>query len=259
MQRVSVYHEHGKPIYSGFIYIWRNSVTGKFYIGSHMGHTSDGYIGSGKHFRHAYKNSPQTFRRKIVEYVCGDVNHLIEREEHWLVLAERKQASHYNSIFFARGLHKHSYDSKKVMGFLKTGRKWYNDGVRDYMLHDSDERVSTLQSGRIEVSRNKKGVNSNTIWIHDGECERKIDCSMSIPDGWERGRSPNARKSIKTKTVSNETKYKIAQANTGLKKSAELKQKMRESKLGRKWYTNGEVTVLAKEHPGDGWVIGRKK
>ncbi len=259
MHSISVYYEHGKPIYSGFIYIWRNSVTGKFYIGSHMGHIDDGYIGSGKHFRNAYKKSPQTFRRRILEYVCGDIYHLIDREEHWLNLASKKKSLHYNHIFYSNGLHKHSYDTKHALSLMKKGRKWYNDGVQDYMLHETDQRVENLSVGRIDSPRNSKGVNANTIWINDGTEEKKIASEVLIPDGWIRGRSPNARSNIKNKTVSNETKYKIAQANTGLKKSPELKQKMREAKLGRKWYTNGDVTVLAKEHPGDGWVIGRKK
>ena len=41
----------------GFVYSWRNLVNGKRYIGSHKGHPSDGYLGSGRVFNRALKNT----------------------------------------------------------------------------------------------------------------------------------------------------------------------------------------------------------
>lgn len=42
----------------GFVYCWTDSTNGKTYVGSHMGSTDDGYIGSGIKFLNAYKKRP---------------------------------------------------------------------------------------------------------------------------------------------------------------------------------------------------------
>ena len=42
---------------SGFVYKWINNIDGKYYIGSHKGTKTDGYIGSGIVFKQAVKNT----------------------------------------------------------------------------------------------------------------------------------------------------------------------------------------------------------
>jgi hypothetical protein len=50
----------------GFVYCWINSSNSKYYIGSHKGNTNDGYVGSGKIFKRAYKKRPDVFEREIL-------------------------------------------------------------------------------------------------------------------------------------------------------------------------------------------------
>lgn len=51
----------------GFVYKWTNSVNNKYYIGSHKGHVTDGYIGSGLIFRNAVrKYGIKHFKREIL-------------------------------------------------------------------------------------------------------------------------------------------------------------------------------------------------
>jgi group I intron endonuclease len=69
---------------SGFIYLWKNNINGKKYIGRHKGCEHDSYIGSGKHFRRAVsKYGLDNFERIILEYV-EDESSLKEREKYYL-------------------------------------------------------------------------------------------------------------------------------------------------------------------------------
>lgn len=55
--------------YYGFVYIWRDNLKNKYYIGSHLGPTTDSYIGSNKWLKAAYSKRPQTFKRRILGYL----------------------------------------------------------------------------------------------------------------------------------------------------------------------------------------------
>lgn len=62
---ITVYsHKNIKP-YTGFVYLWRDSETKMFYLGSHKGHPEDEYTGSGKYFGTAYKKHKHNFKRRI--------------------------------------------------------------------------------------------------------------------------------------------------------------------------------------------------
>ena len=74
-----------KQDYFGFVYIWTDHKRKMFYIGSHMGALYDGYIGSNKRFRNAYKKRPEDMSRTIIEYHNNDNrNSLYIKEQSWL-------------------------------------------------------------------------------------------------------------------------------------------------------------------------------
>jgi hypothetical protein len=75
---------------AGFIYIWRDRKNGMFYIGSHLGSETDGYIGSGTYFISAYKSRPNDFSRRIIEKNILKQN-LLERENYWLSFIKPKE------------------------------------------------------------------------------------------------------------------------------------------------------------------------
>jgi hypothetical protein len=50
----------------GFVYRWTDSNNGMYYVGSHKGTVDDGYVGSGKRFKFAYKKRPEAFEREIL-------------------------------------------------------------------------------------------------------------------------------------------------------------------------------------------------
>lgn len=71
--------------YYGYVYKWTNIKNGKKYIGSHYGAVEDYYIGSGKDFIIAYKQSPDDFAMAVLEYVYQDNKELVlTTEKKWL-------------------------------------------------------------------------------------------------------------------------------------------------------------------------------
>ena len=66
----------------GFVYIWYVTIRKMFYVGSHKGIPTDGYICSSKVMKYAYKKRPHTFSRKILK-MCYE-NNLHEVEQHYL-------------------------------------------------------------------------------------------------------------------------------------------------------------------------------
>jgi len=85
-------------MYYGFVYEWTNVLNGKKYIGSHAGDVNDGYVGSGKAFRHAVeKHGIENFTRGIVEYiVIENRRYLLEREKFYLDAVD----AYYNKKYY---------------------------------------------------------------------------------------------------------------------------------------------------------------
>lgn len=55
-----------------FVYCWTDHLTGKLYVGSHKGETTDGYICSSKHMMKEFQERPNNFTRQIIAEGCYD-------------------------------------------------------------------------------------------------------------------------------------------------------------------------------------------
>jgi hypothetical protein len=79
----------------GFIYEWTNTITGKKYIGSHIGNENDSYLGSGVSFLKDLKQYGSLhYDRKILEYI-DDENNVPAAEEKWLLAVDAKNNPEY--------------------------------------------------------------------------------------------------------------------------------------------------------------------
>jgi hypothetical protein len=79
----------------GFIYEWTNTITGKKYIGSHVGNENDSYLGSGVDFLKDIKQyGILHYERKILEYV-DDEDDVPTVEEKWLLNVNAKNNPEY--------------------------------------------------------------------------------------------------------------------------------------------------------------------
>lgn len=90
----------------GFIYLWHDTKRKKFYLGSHLGLPNDGYTGSNKKFKCAYKSRPETFKRRIIESGYYESHRLLHiRENYWLsfIKDDELDSKYYNEKKLASG------------------------------------------------------------------------------------------------------------------------------------------------------------
>lgn len=161
-----------------------------------------------------------------------------------------------NSSFY--GKH-HSEETRKKLSLSKMGEKnpmygkktfWYGK----HLPEDVRKKLSESKKGQIpwnkgipmkEESKLKASLNSpkrGMTWYTNGQVNIM---AKECPDGFWKG-----------KTVSEETRRKIAVIQTGrpYKESSKEKQRIKMAKL--KWYTNGQINVRKEECP-EGFYPGR--
>ena len=100
----------------GFVYIWYDKKRKMYYIGSHWGTEDDGYICSSNRMRDAYRRRPTDFTRRILEKT--EVREeLLNMENRWLKMAEKKKDRYYNLNFFnSNSLWWHDKESRLSVG-----------------------------------------------------------------------------------------------------------------------------------------------
>lgn len=74
----------------GFVYIWYDKKHKRYYVGSHWGTETDGYICSSNWMRDAYKRRPNDFKRRIIKRVYDRKETLVE-EYKILSLIEKEE------------------------------------------------------------------------------------------------------------------------------------------------------------------------
>lgn len=82
----------------GFVYIWYDRKRSMYYIGSHWGTETDGYICSSNHMRKAYRRRPHDFKRRIITRVYTNRLDLLNEEQKWFDQVKHKNR-YYNLRF----------------------------------------------------------------------------------------------------------------------------------------------------------------
>jgi len=145
--------------YFGFVYIWRDRKRKMFYIGSHLGSLDDGYIGSNKRLKAAYKKRPNDFKRRILNYTTtNNKNTLFLIEQYWLDFIDfEKLGIHYYNLknIASGGCGKHTEESRKNISLSKIGKPAPNRGIS--MKKEQKEKLSKSRTGcKIKNPRTKK-------------------------------------------------------------------------------------------------------
>lgn len=110
----------------GFIYIWFDKRRKMFYVGSHWGTETDGYICSSNRMRDAYRRRPQDFKRRIISNnISRDT--LLEEEHKWLSLMNDKEL----------------------------GKKYYNLRKHKWGHWSTDENIKLTVGQKISKSHNR--------------------------------------------------------------------------------------------------------
>lgn len=198
--------------YTGFIYRWTNKINGKIYVGSHYGHENDGYVGSGKYFRRAYKLNPDHFERTILEYVQGDRKVLKAREQYHLDIIQDIISSNacYNISPNASGGYNHGHlEESRRNEIYKSAHEAYliacaarSDEEREELKVKKQVAWNKRKERNIPRSQNISNAQKK-IWTSMTEQEKsevtqkRSERFKSQPDEWHEQRSSNMSNGIK--------------------------------------------------------------
>jgi hypothetical protein len=167
----------------GFVYLWYDTKHKKFYLGSHLGLPSDGYIGSNHRFQCAYKSRPETFKRRILEsHEKITSKELIQKEQKWLNLIKPEELSnrYYNEKNVAAGgniVGLLSEDRKKEharKSGLASNKFWNNISAEEYEKRKINAFGGNTFSREYLKERNKKLCAKNAKIIYPNGKEEFI-------------------------------------------------------------------------------------
>ena len=129
-----------------------------------------------------------------------------------------------------------------------------NEYFNSYLYESSRIRfIDSIKGVKLSESHRQKmsETNSGRIWWNDGV---KTKHSKECPgEGWSIGRINNNIGRI----MSQETRQKIGEKNSGKKLTEEQKELISKQVSQRRWWNNGVEDKHTAECPGDGWVLGR--
>lgn len=169
---------------SGFIYIWRDRKRNRYYIGSHWGSESDGYICSSNWMRDAYRRRPLDFKRRIIETVDSR-QELLEAEQRWLNLVQDSEVGkrYYN-------LNKHVFQWRRYTDVPP------NRGTKYVMSDEHKSAISASRKGKPSNFKGKPSGRKGKVGVITLEQRKKISSAL-------RGRTRGP--------MSEETKKKISE------------------------------------------------
>lgn len=210
------------------VYRVTNKVNGKIYVGVHKtNNLDDGYMGSGKYLRRAQEkqglenfekeilfvfDNPEEMYAKEAEIVNEDF--LSEENTYNLTLGGHggwyscntkegvENRKHIFSIWQKAGVDAYTrklnsdeefrercrINSKKAIQNINENRKMYLPNGSFFGKTHSEESKLKMS----EAASNRTGEKNSqfgTIWITNGNENRKIKKSEVIPEGWEKGRN----------------------------------------------------------------------
>jgi hypothetical protein len=219
----------------GFVYIWFDSYRKMYYVGSHWGSETDGYICSSNRMRNAYRRRPDDFKRRILETNFKDRKLLLEAEHIWL---QKISDNDLGKKYYNMTKHLNGHWSTDLQKFVtaKEKMKQNHRSKRGYpppRLGKSgpiNEKAKSKLKGdqRTEAQKLKTDLHRQKIqgrkWYNDG-----VDCIMILPEnvpvGWVLGRInvgdkiSKSRKGKKTGIVPKSAFQKgVTPWNKGLKK-----------------------------------------
>lgn len=223
--RVSYFSTMGLEQHTTWYYVYQitNLLNGKIYVGIHRtSDIDDGYMGSGKLLRRAYrKYGMHRFSKKILFY-CNSEEELISAESRIVTSDFVRRKNTYNLTEGGRDFGKQarvkggrivgSLTSKQKRGYhspeakqrhkevmpevnarLKFEQKgFYNPDTQKEMRRRAcspaakEKRNETLK--RIKHQQGERNSRYGTIWITNGEISKSVLKEEQIPEGFWKGR-----------------------------------------------------------------------
>jgi len=82
----------------GFVYLWYDKKHKRFYIGSHWGTETDGYVCSSRWMRKSYRRRPDDFKRKVIKKVNDRKELLIEEYKYLSLIKNDELGKKYYNL-----------------------------------------------------------------------------------------------------------------------------------------------------------------
>lgn len=206
---------------TGFIYLWFDRNHRRFYLGSHLGEETDGYICSSSWMKAAYKRRPQDFKRRILKRNIPR-SALLEEEYYWLSKIRQDE------------LGKRYYNVRNTKSNL-----WYLDEEKKLTVAEKISRSNTGQKrsdeARMRMSMWQKGKPKSE------EHRRKIASTISGRKLTEEHRA-NISAGLKGRIVTAETREKLREASSRQIMTDEAKAKISAAKKGKKLGPRDQMT-----------------
>lgn len=230
----------------GFVYIWYDKKHKRFYIGSHWGNETDGYICSSRWMRKAFKRRPEDFKRKIV-CLCSNKKLLLEEEQRWLSMINPKLSGikYYNISMSVKNPWWNQEENiqktvgQKISESHKANPNWGVWAKGKEVSQETREKLRQHNLGNKHTEETKQKCRS---YKHTPEAIQKII---------EAGKRPS----------SEEKKQKLREKHKGKsyhKLSKEAKEKVGLVSKGSKWINNGMINMRIKEtNIPEGFEYGR--
>ena len=143
----------------GFVYIWYDVKKAKFYIGSHWGSQSDGYVCSSQWMLRAYRRRPNDFKRRILS-IHDDRCLLLSEELRVLnLIRDDELGKKYYNLAKHSG-HWHASNLKSTREKLKAS--WTEERKQKARITQSkpwtDERLTKFRSKTIGRKRSSECI-----------------------------------------------------------------------------------------------------
>lgn len=235
----------------GFVYLWYDRGTKRFYLGCHWGHENDGYICSNPAMRKAYRRRKTDFKRRILSRIYTNRQDLLTEEQRFLDMIPREDFGRkfYNvnskANFYAWWMNEET--KRQVIEKFKNSHWSRNSKKRDQVtqkLRNANLGHTPWNKGKTNVytperisEMSRKLTGKPIPHLHTQEVRTKI--ANKIRENYANGYQ-NHR--IGT-THSEDTKVKMSRNNA--MNNPEYVAKVKASKQGIKWLKNGTVRKMA--------------
>ena len=194
-----------------FIYKTIDTRNENFYIGMHStDNLNDGYIGSGDRLKKLiYKHGKDIFKMEILEFLPNRkslrereeelVNSDLIKEEKCMNLRVGGEGGFHSTEAARKGakVTNEKYKDKKREWAIKASKKrlknFGSPNPKGHIFYDwSGKKHSEESKNKMSLSASKRRPEQNsqfgTMWITNGEQNKKIKKEENIPLGWFKGR-----------------------------------------------------------------------
>jgi hypothetical protein len=229
----------------GFVYIWLDRKHKRYYIGSHWGTETDGYICSSSWMMQAYKKRPNDFKRRLISKINTNRKDLLEEEYRWLSLIRDEEI--VSNKYYNRTKHKNGHwvaedyerDIKTRIS-QKTKEAMYRPEVREKYLKGLESRNQTQSE---DTKRKRSESMKKTMADKFPESDRWKKLSDEERNKYYSDKAKNMWADM-DHDKKQQIRDKISQSHIGIGK-------------GSRWWNDGIINKRTVECPGSEWKLGK--